>query len=411
MKATITNSAKIVLSLSVILGMAGVVGAAGPIGSGTTSGGATATTTYTDPCGGGSGSGSTWTAPGSTPLAPGGNVAAPVNVSGTAQWKPGKLTLGSVPCPMPTSGWTPGSALTVNGITDTTGFSNWGSTFLQGVTSIGALSSSIYTSASGTPAPMLYVDGPDSESVPAGYRFSRAAAVFDGQVVVKGPFGSNPTTTKHWLYVGGYPVCNQSGAGCPTSTGTGTTTGAGPWTVSGANIYSNNTGSVGIGVAAPLHKLDVDGVINGRGNLYVSGVGIISTGLRLGAGGAPSNQLSVTGNADISGNLTVGGQSVCRQDGTNCKHPGDYAFNTMYMVVPQGDARSGTAGQPYRACAGLSSSTSLSGNWLWAGPGSGWRDNYYQNEGTITPYQYCRSSQDEGNYVWANPRAGKMFPY
>ncbi len=339
MKSTIINGAKIILSLSVALGMVTMVTAqTGPVGSGTTSAGTT--TTYVDPCGSGSGSGSTWTAPGSTP--PAGNVAAPINVSGTAQWKPGKLTLGSIPCPMPVSGWTPSSALTVNGITDTTGFSNWGATFLKGVTAIGT-NPTAYTPASGTPQPMLYVQGPDADAAPAGYRFARAAALFDGQVVVKGPFGSDPTTTKHWLYVGGYPVCNQNGAGCPTAT-TGGTTGSSQWTTSGTNIYSNNTGSVGIGVSAPLHKLDVNGVINGRGNLYVSGIGIISTGLRLGAGGAPTNELSVTGNADISGNLTVGGQSVCRQDGTNCR-PMSVAHDASLV----GD---GTSGNPLKVVKG-----------------------------------------------------------
>ena len=374
--------------------------------------------TYVDPCGASGGSGSTWTGPSTTP--PGGNVAAPLNVSGTPQYKPAKLTLGLFPCPMPMT-WTPGSMLTVNGITDTIGFSNWGASFLQGLTSVGAT----WTRPAGFPAavkqPKLFVKADPLVGAPSPTNLPQAAAQFAGNVDVLGSLGvvqGNGTVASttgagaafNQIYVQGVAVCLQNGVNCPASTGGG---GGSQWTTSGANIYNNNSGLVGIGTSSPIHKLDVNGVINTNNNIYAAGQGIIAAGLRVGPGGAPANMLTVAGNADITGNLTVAGQNVCRQDRTNCPNPAALAFNLVYMIVPQGDARSGTAGSPYRACAGLSSSTSLSGTWYWAGGGGGGflgSPTYYPQV-TLTPYKYCRSAPSEGDYVWANPYAGKMFPH
>jgi len=50
----------------------------------------------------------------------------------------------------------------------------------------------------------------------------------------------------------GQNVCRQNGVNCPAVTGS-------QWTTSGNNIYNNNTGNVGIGVAAPRTKLEVGG--------------------------------------------------------------------------------------------------------------------------------------------------------
>jgi hypothetical protein len=62
------------------------------------------------------------------------------------------------------------------------------------------------------------------------------------------------TTNSFWFYNGS--VWNQIGTG-----------GASPWTISGSNIYSSNTGNVGIGTATGLaEKLSV------RGNLFVTHV-------------------------------------------------------------------------------------------------------------------------------------------
>jgi hypothetical protein len=44
------------------------------------------------------------------------------------------------------------------------------------------------------------------------------------------------------------------------------------WTTAGANIYSANTGNVGIGTTSPTKKLDVAGDINFTGDLYKNGV-------------------------------------------------------------------------------------------------------------------------------------------
>lgn len=397
MKKNITFVAQAFLATGAIFGLVSVAGAQIGTTGGTDT--ATTTTTYVDPCGLSGGSG--WTAPTSTP--PTGNVAAPINVSATAQLKPGKLILGGVPCPTPMS-WIPtDSKLTVNGVTDTFGFANWGTSRLYGKVAVTAPAPSTMFGAPFT-APALYAKSGSGYSA---FVADGGASIYGGLNVLTGginmPNGDIKLTGSGHIYENGARVCLESGAGCPAS---GTTTGGGSfWSASSANITNTNTGNVGVGVASPIHKLDVGGVIRTNNNLYVEGQGIVSLGLRVGAGGAPTNMLSVTGNADVSGNLTVGGQSVCRQDGTNCRLP----LNIVYMVVPQGDVRSGTAGSPYRACAAVSSGTSLSGTWFWAGPGGSWYDNYYHNEGSLTPYKYCRSELDSGNYVWEIPRAGVMY--
>ncbi|MEK7104402.1 MAG: hypothetical protein AAB842_03325, partial [Patescibacteria group bacterium] len=51
-----------------------------------------------------------------------------------------------------------------------------------------------------------------------------------------------------------------------------------PWTSSGSNIYSNNSGYVGIGNANPSYKLDVSGSTRLSGDVSVNGNTLISNG-------------------------------------------------------------------------------------------------------------------------------------
>jgi hypothetical protein len=65
------------------------------------------------------------------------------------------------------------------------------------------------------------------------------------------------------------------------------------WTLSGSNIYNNNSGNVGIGKSNPSQKLDVAGNIAGSGNFSVSGnatVGSLTT----------NNGGNITSTGDIS---------------------------------------------------------------------------------------------------------------
>ncbi len=275
-------------------------------------------------------SGNPWMGPKNTPTD--GNVDAPINVSATEQAKPGKLNIG--PCPTPS---TPTSQLTVNGITDTFGFSNWGATFLKGISALGTL----WPTSTTTPAPMLYVAGPDASTPPAGYKFPRNAAVFNGTVSVMPPYK---------LYVNGYPVCTSDGTNCPPPPAPTTTTSGGNfWSASGtSNIYSTNPGTVIIGTTTPGTALENDK------KLYVWGptrlgaemdyggstVLEVSPGtINFDAPGVGGGRMSINGNTGevtIGGNLKVAGQNVCRQDGTNC--PG--AAGSATPSVP-------TDGQPH----------------------------------------------------------------
>lgn len=94
--------------------------------------------------------------------------------------------------------------------------------------------------------------------------------------------------------------------------------GGSQWTTSGTTI-NYGTGNVGIGVASPGTKLDVNGTVNATG-LTVSGSPVVSsqwatsgTAINYATGNvgvattAPTEKLHVTGNVKITGNIDVGG--------------------------------------------------------------------------------------------------------
>ena len=249
------GSALLVLSVFGLVLMASVTNAATTV--------ITTGTTATDPCA--TLGTSAWAPP--TATAPAGNVAAPINVSGSAQQKYGKLTVGSIPCPTPLV-WTPVSSLTVNGITDTDGFSNWGSTFLQGLVSIGGTFTLPATSLDQVPKLYVLADTAVSTAHPR----HQSAALFAGGVGIRGSLGiaqndGNTVPTSmigyNTIYVQGIPVCLQNGSNCPTSgTTTTTTTGPSGWTASGTSLYNTNTGTVMLGTTSniyPSTKLFVSG--------------------------------------------------------------------------------------------------------------------------------------------------------
>lgn len=69
---------------------------------------------------------------------------------------------------------------------------------------------------------------------------------------------------------GGTPAAGKVLTSDASGAATWQTPTSGSWATSGANIYSSNTGNVGIGVTSPGYKLDVAGTINAT-NLYVAG--------------------------------------------------------------------------------------------------------------------------------------------
>ncbi|MEI8130379.1 MAG: hypothetical protein WCG55_02645 [bacterium] len=311
------------------------------------------TTTTADPCLTSAGGSSTWVAP--TGAAPSNNVAAPINVSGTDQVKPGKLTVGTLPCPAPINNiWTPTSKLTVNGITDTAGFSNWGATFLSGLVSVG----STYTVTGTAKAPKLYVKADPLVGTFSSTNLPQIAALFGGNVAVRGTLGvtqndgsvlpsSGLTVSSGYntIYVQGIPVCLQNGSNCPTGLGTSTTgtttTTSSSWTASGTSLYNTNTGTVMLGTTSniyPSTKLFVSGTarVGADVNYGTSPVLSVAPGtVNFDAPGVIGGRMSIngtTGEVTIPGNLKVGGSSVCRADGTNCPSAGGITLGSAVYI-------------------------------------------------------------------------------
>lgn len=93
------------------------------------------------------------------------------------------------------------------------------------------------------------------------------------------------------------------------------------WTVDGANVY-RDAGNVGIGTSDPQHTLDVSGA--GAGKLVVADDVYVETGNFGVWTTTPDYPLEVAGTAHFAGvyvdaDVTVNGQSVCLEDGTNCQ--------------------------------------------------------------------------------------------
>jgi len=164
-----------------------------------------------------------WTEPSS--LAPSGNVAAPINTGSTSQTKIGPLIIGDT---------------------------NWSQ--LQFSPSV----NDTYNPISG---------GSDR----AHFHFTFPNTPGGKEPLIETPADFWVIGANHNLVADGYVRTNTGlciSGDCRTSWGSIT----GPWTVSGTNIYNNNTGNVGIGTAGPGYKLDVAGDIRGT-SLLVSGGG------------------------------------------------------------------------------------------------------------------------------------------
>ncbi len=406
------------------------------------SGGSGSTTTTTGTSGCSTYGASSWTPPTST--APAGNVTAPINVGSLDQQKDGHLTVGTIPCPTPIAGWVPVSKFTVNGITDTDGFSNWGATFLQGLVSIG----STFTVSGTAKVPKLYVKADPLVGTYSATNLPQSAALFAGSVGIRGSLGiaqndgstvpATSTSGYNTIYVQGIPVCLQNGSNCPTAS-TGTTT-APSWTVSGTSLYNTNPGTVMLGTATniyPSTKLfvsgtsrigaDVDygtspvlsvapgtvnfdgpGVLGGhmsidgstgqvtiQGALKLGGSGAVTSGSKLDVVGGGIN---VTGNESHFANTTytdpapgyayaIKATSVA----TTVLHAGNIA--PLYTVISNPSNGYG--------CAYFSDNGSsyLSG-------GAGTYSGYYWN-GITTTHPYCGGSS--GHYIWPLPVAGYLL--
>ena len=81
------------------------------------------------------------------------------------------------------------------------------------------------------------------------------------------------------------------------------------------------------GEAAPALRIDDEAPV---GSLLDATPFLIDASGNVGLGTAsPQKKLDVAGDASVSGNLTVSGQNVCRQDGTNCP-PSGTGLNKKY---------------------------------------------------------------------------------
>lgn len=81
------------------------------------------------------------------------------------------------------------------------------------------------------------------------------------------------------------------------------------WKRNGADIYTDNTGSVGIGTSTPGYNLDVNGSMRVRGRTDMNGWFTVDG--RVGIGYInPFSELDVNGNAHVSGNMNVEGSIV-----------------------------------------------------------------------------------------------------
>ena len=197
---------------------------------------------------------STWTAP--TGTAPASDVAAPVNISSTAQTKAGEL--------------------------DVTNFYNWGTEFISGLTAIGA----VWPGTTST-TPPLYVGATSGTS-----------AVFGGGVGIRGSLGVTnsggtvvSTTTPGFdtIYVQGIAVCLQNGVDCPSSSGS-----------SGLSSVSHDTTLTGSGTSASPLSINIihDSTLTGAGTA-ASPLSVVSSG---GTGGLSS----VSHDGTLSGSGTSG---------------------------------------------------------------------------------------------------------
>ncbi len=284
----------------------------------------------------------TWTPP--SAAAPSGNTDAPINVSSSTQTKAGVLAV--------------------------TGFSNWGVSFLQGKVAIGG------TTAPGTATstPALTVNGV-SGSFPALYvpngdsTFNGALNIIGGGSInmAGGSINMTGAGSNHFTE-NGSRVCLQSGAGCPSATAlvhdttlTGSGTTASPLSVAASggsgdsfwiadpsntnNIYSTNSGNVGIGGSPSSRKLYVWGVTRLGDTIDYGTAQVLSVApgqVNFDAPGVGGGRLAIngtTGEVTIGTNLKVAGQNVCLQNGTNCP-----TAVTVYKLNPRCSAGSTTAG-------------------------------------------------------------------
>ncbi len=234
---------------------------------------------------------STWTAP--TGTAPASDVAAPVNISSTAQTKAGEL--------------------------DVTNFYNWGTEFISGLTAIGA----VWPGTTST-TPELYIKSPT-----AGVN----AAIFGAGVGIRGSLGVTqndgttvtPATggTFNTIYVQGQAVCLQNGADCPTGSG------------SGSSTVSHDTTLTGTGTTASPLSINIihDSTLTGAGTvaspLSVAGSGSggltgIAHDASLQGTGTTANPLSVVGSSKLYEVDSTSCNAVSMQNSSTASDPTGY---------------------------------------------------------------------------------------
>lgn len=176
-----------------------------------------------------------WTDP-SDP-SPTGNIAAPLNIGPSSQYKMGNFGIGAA---------TPAYKLTVTGQAH---ISRDGTAACCATSDDFTLSLAENTSVSGKKAGIQFHNSGASEGQ------LRLDAGNNGREMKAFSYQTDMDIHATGTVQGDLGLC--IGTDCRASWGSI----SGPWTTSGNNIYSSNTGNVGVGASVPAEKLDIAGAI------------------------------------------------------------------------------------------------------------------------------------------------------
>lgn len=141
----------------------------------------------------------------------------------------------------------------------------------------------------------------DTAAAPSGMEFRTGNNNTKMTITSAGNVGVGTSTPAQKLSVVGTVQSTTGGFMFPDGTvqTTASTSGSGPWSINGTNIFSSNTGNVGIGINAPTEKLHIKADVADNTslrieNLSTSTAASASVVLRTGGTGQPAAVASIT---------------------------------------------------------------------------------------------------------------------